>query len=343
MPRRIRTLRSSPQSIARVFLRFLTRIPTLPKHHIGPRVRITPEQPNSLQLKWEEDCKYLPLTDAHRALYEIIHRHFAGALGHYPDLVECRDFNDRMQWLKLFDQSTDIIRCSDKILVRDYIQERVGTRHLVELFQTHDHFDQIEFSNLPSSFVIKANHDSGTVVLVRDAASFDKAAARGVIEQALGRTFGGEYGEWAYKYVKPRVLVEEFIEPENSVPPPDYKFYCVHGNVKFMHYIYDRGHGTKEQTIDRFGNDLRCPLHEAFELGTGFRKPKMWDEMIHIAERVSSEMKFVRVDMYSSGERILVGEMTFWPATGIYGGEGQKRLGQLLDFDRSTYKPFLLP
>ena len=150
-------------------------------------------------------------------------------------------------------------------------------------------------------------------------------------------------GEWAYAYVQPKVFVEEFINLQSHKPPPDYKFYCVDGKVKFCHYIYDRGFDTKEQTVDPDGNDLATELYPKFKLGADFRKPGQWGEMIHVAEQLSEGFKCVRVDLFCADERVYTGEMTFWPMGGHYKGEGQKKLGQLLDFDRTTYKPFLLP
>lgn len=292
--------------------------------------------------KWLQDKRCLPLTADHRELYNIIHRLCWRELGEFPNLINCRDFNDKIQWLKLFDQSEEIVRCSDKVLVRNYIRERVGEQHLINLYQVHNHFSQIDFDALPNAFVIKTNHDSGTVILVRDKSKLDRKAAEQQIEEALKQPYGWENGEWAYSFVTPKVLVEEFIEPENKMPPPDYKFYCVNGMVKFCHYIYDRGFDTKEQTIDPAGNDLATDLYPSFKLGTGFIKPSVWGEMIGVAERLGKGFKCVRVDLFCSNEHIYAGEMTFWPMAGHYKGEGQKTLGKYLDFDRETYKPFIL-
>src|SRR5262249_12655005 len=144
-----------------------------------------------------------------------------------------------------------------------------------------------------------------------------------------------------YSFVTPRVLVEEFIEPENPTPPADYKFYCVDGSVRFMHFIFERGRNTKEQVVDRYGHDLGTGLHPSFTLSKGFQKPDKWKELIRVAEKLAEGFKCVRVDFYYSRERILAGEMTFWPMMGCYRGDGQKKLGTLLDFDRQSYKPLI--
>lgn len=296
----------------------------------------------ALDIKWMWDRAILPLTPEHKELYRIIHRKSWRELKKFPNLIRCSDFNDRMQWLKLFDQSEDIVRCSDKILVRDYINERIGDQYLVKLYQVCDHFHEIDFEKLPHSFVIKTNHDSGTVFIVNDKSTLDRQKVGAYVELALARAFGWLNGEWAYSYIVPKVFVEELIGEVNSAPPADYKFFCVDGNVKFCHFICDRGKDTKEQTVDRFGNDLATELYPAFKLSTEFKKPGRWDEMIAIAEQLSSGFKFVRVDMYFVDNRIYAGEMTFWPMAGFYKGEGQKVLGRLLNFDRASYRPFVL-
>lgn len=295
-----------------------------------------------IKKKWQRDCPLLPLTKGHRKLYEIIHRLCWQKLGGFPDLVNCRDFNDRIQWLKLFDQERKIIRCSDKILVRDYIQERVGDQYLVNLYQTHNHFDQIDFDSLPDSFVIKTNHDSGSIILVSDKKKFDRKAAKKKIETALSKPYGWLNGEWAYSFVKPRILVEEHIAPGQNTPPPDYKFHCVEGKFRWLQYIYDRGHDTKEVIVMPDGKATKIHFDHNMKHGRHFDLPDCWIKMIEIAERLSKPFKYVRVDMYVIGSRIIVGELTFFPLTGCYKSKGQKKLGQLLDFDRTTIKSFLL-
>ena len=291
-----------------------------------------------IEKKWAKDCEHLPLTQNHKELYIIIHQHTARKLLKFPDLVNCKDFNDKIQWLKLFDQDVVQIQCSDKLKVRDYIEEKVGAKYLVPMYQAVESFDQIDFEKLPHSFVMKTNHDSGTVVLVKDKNKFDKLKSEKGLEASLKRKFGWSVGEWAYSFVPPRIIVEHYIEPESNTPPADYKFYCINGEVKFCHYIYDRGNNSKEQLLTPDGIDLKTPLHEKFELGTGFIKPSNWSEMLEVAKKLSTEFKCVRVDLFSSQNNIYVGEMTFWPMAGTYRGNGQKFFGKFLDFERSTFK-----
>jgi hypothetical protein len=293
--------------------------------------------------KWQEDRQALPLTPAHRELYDIVHRFSWQYLKSFPDLVSPRDFNDRMQWLKLFDQRFETVLCSDKIRLREHVERVLGPGHTPDILQIHERFSQIDFDRLPDRFVIKANHDSGSVMLVTDKGAVDHEKTGRHFDRALSRVFGWEAGEWAYRFIVPRLCVERMIETDDGEAPADYKFFCSDGRVKFVRYISDRYTGYKRQTIDPDGCDMQLSLDPAGKEGFDFRKPENWSEMIAAAEALSRGFKFVRVDLYLSRSRILVGEMTFWPSAGIYLGDVQKKLGLLLDFDRTTFQPFLIP
>lgn len=291
--------------------------------------------------KWHLDRLLLPLTEDHWEIYQIIHQLCWNELRRFPNLRNPKDYNDRIQWLKLFDHTADHVRCSDKIRVRDYVRERVGEGYLTQIYQTCDAFDQIDFDQLPKSFVIKTNHDSGGVVLVRDKATFDRKAARSLIEKNLRTVYGWINGEWAYAFVKPKILVEEFVAPHLSTPPADFKFHCVDGNIKWLQYIYDRKHGTKEAIVSPDGEALDIHFDHNMQHSTVFEKPGNWNELCEVASKLAKGWKYVRVDMFNVDGRVVAGEMTFFPLFGCYKSKGQVVLGKLLDFDRSKVRPLL--
>ncbi len=292
-----------------------------------------------IRRKWYCDRRCLPLTHEHRELYDIIHRLTWKHLGEFPNLVNCRDFNDRIQWLKLFDQNEDTVLCCNKLLVRDYITEKISDKYLSRIYQTGDRFEDLNFDELPNAFVIKVNHDSGNVILVRDKQTFQPELLKERIDYLINKVYGWDFGEWAYGFIKPRVFIEEYLNPESTSPPADYKFHCVNGRVKWLQYIFDRGSATKEVNTDRNGNVMRNHFDHHMQHVEHFEKSPVFDKLVEIAEQLSDGWKYVRVDLYLSKGRIYVGEMTFFPYCGVYQGGGQKQLGQLLDFDRTTFKP----
>lgn len=291
--------------------------------------------------KWFRDSRGLPLTVDHYELYKIVHvRHFQ-KLGHFPDLVDCKDYNDKIQWLKLFDQSRDVIICSDKVTLRQFVEGRLGKGFTPNLYQVGEKFSDINFSTLPSAFVIKTNHDSGTVILVRDKKLFDIHSVGQRITQSLERRYGWKKGEWAYSLIKPMVFAEEYLDPETTKSPPDYKFHCVNGKVEWLQYIYDRGFETKEILTDRNGAPIDLWFDRKMQRGSGFECPSQWADLVAIAENLATGFKYVRVDLYLINGRTYVGEMTFYPKNGCYTGADQVMLGRLVNIDRSTVKPFI--
>jgi hypothetical protein len=289
--------------------------------------------------KWTQDARVLPLSEAHREIYRNIHQLCLFHLGEFPNLQACRDYNDRVQWLKLFDQSHEVVRCSDKLGLRDFVDARLGPGHLPALLQVVDRYEDIDFAALPERFVLKTNHDSGSVILVTDKSALDHARSRQTIAASLARVYGWEKGEWSYSLIRPRVFAEAFLGDEGAARPPDYKFHCVDGRVAWLQYIYDRGQGTKEVIVEPDGTVTSIHFDHNMQHAEVFDRPAAWPELLRVAQALAQGFKYVRVDLYELKGRVVVGEMTFFPLMGCYRSEGQKRLGPRLDFDRGSVKP----
>lgn len=176
----------------------------------------------------------MPLTRAHRHQYDIIHRYHHEIVGEFPELINPRTYNEKIAWLMLFDQQQLTIRCIDKYGVRQFVKDRVGCAYLNELYAIGDTFDDIDFDELPDSFLIKTNHDSGTVVLVSDSANWDRRSSRLRIQAALKKPYGIEKGEWAYQFITRKVIVEKYLGLFEGKPLVDYKFHCVDGKVRWL-------------------------------------------------------------------------------------------------------------
>lgn len=296
----------------------------------------------AIVLKWCRDKRHLPLQKAHYRLYVIIHLKYWICFRDFPRLVRCRGFNDRVQWLKLFDQDTAIVDCSDKLAVRDYVRERIGEEHLTRVYQAAERFADLDLENLPDQFVLKTNNESGNVVLVPDKAQLNVPEARQRLESGLERMYGWQNGEWPYRFIPPRIFAEEYLEPENKLRPPDYKFHCVKGQVRCLHFIYDRGQVAKEVFATPEGEII--PIHACarMEPGYEFEKPREWEQLKRVAERLAAGWRYVRVDLYLVRGKVVFGELTFYPGYGGYTRPGERHLGELIDFDRGTFKPPVL-
>ena len=270
-----------------------------------------------IRRKWHRDRGHLPLAPEHFALYRAIHESCWRFLRRFPELVTPRTRNDAIHWMKLFDPHPESVRCCDKVRVREVIAERAGAAYGVPLYQVHRTFDAIDVASLPPTFAIKTNHDSSGAELVRDAARWDRHRTRAKIVRRMTRLHGWEFGEWAYAMVPRRVLVEELLDPEKDVPPPDYKFVCEGGRVSWCAFITTDATGQRIERIGRDGVPLAPDAGDGwFRPGASYVRPAEWDEMVRVAEAIAHDFRMVRVDSYCTGGRVLVGEITLWS----YGG-----------------------
>lgn len=290
----------------------------------------------SIVTKFMVDRRSLPLTWHHFGTYRRIHRQYWRQFGKFPNIINCPTLNEKIQWLKLFDHYEHAPTLVNKVAVKDYVTQKVPGLRVPKTLGIYKSPDSIDWRALPERFVVKTNHDSGNVFLVKDKRTMDMVSMHAALTKALKRTFGARRGVWAYDKIKPAILIEEIIG-EYPQGLADYKFYCVNGEVRFMHYIYDRSIGAKEQIIDHTGQDMKSPLHPKFPYGDKFQRPEEWLEMIALAEQASAGMRFVRVDLYLVDKVIYFGEYTFWPGSGLYHGPAIEQLGQLMDFPLSPH------
>ena len=243
-----------------------------------------------------------------------------------PNLVNPVTYNDKINWLKIYDQDPDIVTCCDKILVKEYVANVIGNKYIIP--NTTDY---------PA--VWKTNHGSGGIQFVNS--KQDEAQAYKNLAPILKKTYGKNKGEWAYRLIKPQIVKERRID-NNDV---DYKFHCCNGEVKWLQMIWDRYSGkTKESNIDPEGNPMSWWFDEKMqhvEVPPHCGLDKFF-ELKKIAEKLSRKWKYVRVDLYYGKEQPWFGELTFWPKAGCYKTPDQAKFGTLLDFDLTTIKPMVI-
>jgi len=239
------------------------------------------------------------------------------ALGYEPNLRNPLTHNERLGHKILYDRDPLLVRTSDKVAVRDFVAERIGPEHLIPLIGTYNRAADIPWDALPDRFVLKANHGSGTNLIVRDKASVNRAQA---LRQADGWLAENHYwwtGEWAYSRIKPRLLVEALLEGEaEGKPPVDYKFYVFHGRPRMFDVHIDR-FGAGYRYLQRDAETL-SPVafrwgHFAAHGEDSFDLPAAEVRtMTELAARVGAGFDHVRVDLYLSGGRIWFGELTHY-------------------------------
>lgn len=232
-----------------------------------------------------------------------------------------KKIQEKLLWLRLNDKDPFKTLCSDKYLVRKYIKERIGKKYLIPLvFQTEDP-KEITTENLPNyPVIVKTNHGCGGHVEIKNKTEFDFKKLQKYLKRSLNQNFYYKSRQWQYKNIKPRILVEKLLEEEDGRKIINYKLHCYNGKVDrievYLHHDYDNGKELLYYTTNWQKLDLRC---RTLENKGEVPKPKNLSEMIKIAEILSSDFRFVRVDAYNLHGKIYIGELTFTPAMGTQG------------------------
>ncbi|MFR5683118.1 MAG: ATP-grasp fold amidoligase family protein [Clostridia bacterium] len=232
------------------------------------------------------------------------------------NLKNPRHLNDKLQWMKFnyrFPLQTIV---SDKYLVRDYVEKKIGNEYLIPLYGNWFKFNDIDFDTLPDQFVLKCNHDSGGLAICKDKKTFDKENAKKKINKSLKDNFFYIGREYQYKNIIPRIICEKFISDNGNVPM-DYKIYCFNGKPDVILVCKNRfrndSHKAQYLYFDQNWNFV--PLNKGDELSENpnIEKPKNLDEMLSIARKLSEDFIFARIDLYNIDGKIYFGEITLTP------------------------------
>ncbi len=247
--------------------------------------------------------------------YRCLNRLYRQRFGRNLNLAEPTSYTEKLQWLKLFYRHPDMPRCSDKYEVHNYLKELGYAELSNELLGVYDDANKIDFEALPKKFVAKANHGSSWNLICKDKSEYNWKDEAKVMNMWLKLDLSVFGREWNYHEIKPRIVVEKFIEHE---PLNDYKFMCFNGEPLYMQLNNDF---EGKHYVDFY--DLSTWTRLPFTYGVYRRsnrdvdKPPMFDRMMELARELSKPFPFVRVDFYNYDDVILLGELTFFPGGGL--------------------------
>ncbi|MFP4403771.1 MAG: ATP-grasp fold amidoligase family protein [Nanoarchaeota archaeon] len=250
--------------------------------------------------------------------YYFEKRKFKKKLGYKLNLKNPRSFNEKVVYKKIYDRNPLLTKTSDKVAVRDYIREvlgkKEGEKHLIPLLYVTDNPETIPFEKFPKDFIIKANHGSGWNIIIRDG-KYNKKEIIKKCKTWLNTPHGLDKMEWAYKNVKRKILIEELLLDEKGQVPKDYKFFVFDGKVKLVFIDFDRFENHTRSLFDENWNHLNATLK--YPIGKKIRKPKKFEKMKKIAEKLGEPFDHIRVDLYLINDNIYFGELTSYQGSGV--------------------------
>ncbi|AKA34106.1 glycosyltransferase [Flagellimonas lutaonensis] len=233
------------------------------------------------------------------------------------DLDNPVEFNQKIQWLKVYYKPPILTQLVDKYSVREYVAEKIGKKYLNQLLLVAEKPSEINFDKLPNRFVVKGVHGYNFNLIVKNKEQLNKTKARLKFRKWLAKNQYYRGGlEWAYKNVPRRLIVEKYLEEPGKKTLYDYKFYCFKGMPKFIQVDIDRGYDPKIAFYDLKWNKLPISKGKKGMYEGTVKKPEKLYEMIGLATVLADNFPFVRIDLYFVQQDIYFGEMTFYPGDG---------------------------
>ena len=256
--------------------------------------------------------------------YYYFHKHL--------DLRNPQSFNEKLQWLKLYDRKPEYTIMVDKYRVRDYIKEKIGEEYLIPLIGVWDNPDGIDFDSLPNQFVLKCNHNSGQgMYICKDKSKLtpkDIETIRKNLEKGLTHNYYFSGREWPYKDVPRKIICEKYMEDKSTSELRDYKFFCFNGVARCYKVDFDRfiehraNYFTADGEIMKLGEKDYPP-----DFNKELLIPENLEKMKELAVKLSEMHPFLRTDFYDVDGKVYFGELTFYPASGfgkfIYDGNDE--------------------
>lgn len=224
-----------------------------------------------------------------------------------------KTYSEKLQWLKIHDRKPQYTNYVDKYKVREYVKEKIGEEYIIPLLGVWENAEEIDINKLPNQFVLKCNHDSGSIILCKNKVELNLGLAQKKLRKCLKKNLYYWCREWPYKDVKPCIIAEKYMEDIDTTELRDYKFFCFDGVVKALFIAKDRYSKNEETKFDFFDADYN---HLDFTNGhpnaeTIPEKPENFELMKTLASKLSEGIPHVRVDFYECNGKVYFGEMTF--------------------------------
>lgn len=263
-----------------------------------------------MRFKILDTLKFVPDESMIKIQYKI-------KMGRKLDLNNPYRFSEKLQWYKLNYRNDLMTICADKYGVREFVKQKGLNNILVKNYGVFKNASEINFDELPEKFIVKTTNGSATNFICKNKKTFDNNKVVETLNEWSGRNIFASGREWSYKNIDPQIIVEELLEDKTNEFDGinDYKIMCFDGKAEFIVLDVDRNIGHKRNIYTKEWVKINVSTDYP-NINREVEKPTKLNEMITIAELLSKDFPFVRVDLYLVNEKIYFGEMTFYPWTG---------------------------
>lgn len=244
--------------------------------------------------------------------------------GYNLDWENPKTFREKLQWLKVYDRKPVYTTMADKYMAKKWVAERIGEQYIIPTLEVYDSVEDIDLDKLPNQFVLKCNHDCGSVVICRDKSTFNLEAAKKKLKKGLNVNYYWYSREWVYKNVRRCVFAEQYINDggfgiQEAQDLHDYKFYCFNGEPKLFYITSNResASGLCEDFYDINGNHLDIRQEGANNAYPHPSLPSNLDLMVALARKLSKDTYQLRVDFYEVNGKVYMGELSFYDGAGL--------------------------
>lgn len=280
--------------------------------HIAVRIRI---KKHMSMYSEKSRCKYYDNLDFAEHPEEIMDWYYMVS-GKRFCLSNPNTYNEKIQWIKIYEDSPLRTQLADKYLARSWVADKIGEKYLIPLLGVWKSFDDIDFSALPNQFVLKCNHGCKMNLVVKDKSTLDTDYVHALFERWMNTNYSYQNMELQYRNIPRRIIAEQYLENTDD-DLYDYKFWCFDGKCQFIMFLSERKNGLKMINFDLNWKPLPFTYDHEKCMET-MERPSNLKEMIVLAEKLSKGFRHARVDFYRLNDgTIKFGEMTFTSAGGV--------------------------
>ena len=271
----------------------------------------------------------------------LLFHHYCGK---WIDWKNPKGFNEKLQWLKVYNRKPEYTTMVDKVAVKAYVAQLIGEEYIIPTLGVWDDPDDIDFDALPDQFVLKCNHNSGVgLCICKDKSELDIEAVKSELRKGLKQDYYMLGREWPYKHVPRKILAEKYMVDESGVELKDYKVFNFNGEPEIIEVDFDRFVSHCRNLYDKDWNFIEMEIEYPSKRSHQITRPEHLEQMLDIARKLSKGIPHVRTDFYSIEGKLYFGEITFFHGAGhehFRPEEWDERLGKLIHLPNGVFDRF---